>query len=93
MFGITSIRMQDPAVCFVRLQEVPTVPLVAILLSVVSTPPLSLVLYAHLLKVHSIPLSMSLTKMLNSIDPNTDPQGTPLVSSIHLDIEPLTTTL
>lgn len=35
----------------------------------------------------------ALTKMLNSTDPNTDPQGTPLVSSIHLDIEPLTTTL
>ena len=39
----------------------------------------NLVLSANLLRVHSIPLSTSLTKMLNSAGPNTDPWGIQLV--------------
>ncbi|KAK4827142.1 LOW QUALITY PROTEIN: hypothetical protein QYF61_014736 [Mycteria americana] len=58
-----------------------------------ASAPHSLVLLADLLRVHSIPLSMSLTKMLNSAGPNTDPWGTPLITGLHLDIEPLTATL
>uniref|UniRef100_A0A8C3LDC0 Conserved oligomeric Golgi complex subunit 3 n=1 Tax=Chrysolophus pictus TaxID=9089 RepID=A0A8C3LDC0_CHRPC len=44
------------------------------LLSVVSTIPLSLVSSANLLRVHSVPLSVSLIKMLKSTDPKTDPK-------------------
>ncbi|KAF1478525.1 Cilia- and flagella-associated protein 99, partial [Pygoscelis antarcticus] len=58
-----------------------------------STAPLGLVSPANLLRVHSIPLSRSLMKILNSTGPNTDPCRTPLVTNLHLDIEPLTTTL
>ena len=57
------------------------------------TTPYSLVLPANVLRVHSIPLSMSLMKMLNSTGPNNDPSGTPLVTDLHLDIELLTATL
>lgn len=48
---------------------------------------------AGLLRVHSLLLSMSLTKMLNRASPNTDPWGTPLTAGLHFDIEPLTTVL
>jgi len=47
----------------------------------------------NLLRVHSIPSSMLLMKMLKSTGPKTDPWGTPLVTSLHLDIEPSVTTL
>ncbi|RMC14133.1 hypothetical protein DUI87_09222 [Hirundo rustica rustica] len=40
-----------------------------------------------------ISLSVSLVKALKSINPKTEPSGTPLVTSLHLDIEPFTTTL
>jgi len=46
-----------------------------------------LVLSANLLRVHAIPLYMSLMKILNNIGPNTDPGGTALVTDLHLDIE------
>ena len=59
----------------------------------VSTVPLSLVSPANLPRVHSVLLSMLLMKVLNSTRPNTNPWGTPLVTDLHLDIEPLTTTL
>ena len=59
----------------------------------VSSAPPNLVSSIDVLRVHSIPLSLSLMKMLNSIGPCTDPRGTPLVTSLHLDIDPLTTTL
>jgi len=39
----------------------------------VSTMPHRLVSMANLMKVHSVPLSMSPTKMLNSAGPNTSP--------------------
>ena len=55
-----------------------------------TTTPHSLLSSANLLRVHLISLSMSLMKMLNSSSPCTDPWGTPLVTGIHLDIEPLT---
>ena len=57
------------------------------------TTPHSLVSLADVLRVHSIPLSVSLTKMLNSAGPNTGPRGTPLITRLHFDIEPSTATL
>lgn len=49
-----------------------------------------LVSVANLLRVPSIPLSFSLT---NSTDPNTSTSGTPLLTGLQVDIEPLTSTL
>ena len=69
----------------------------AFLPSSMSTAPLSLVSLANLpenlLRVHSIPLSMSPTRMLNSKVPNTNPRGMQLVTDLHVDIELLTTTV
>ena len=42
--------------------------------------------------VHSIPWSVPLIKVLKSTSPKTDPCGTPLMTGLHLDAEPLTTT-
>ncbi|KAK4810808.1 hypothetical protein QYF61_008780 [Mycteria americana] len=53
-----------------------------------STAPLSLESTANLLRVHSVPLSMSVMKILNSTG-----SRTPLVTGFHLDIEPLTRSL
>ena len=39
------------------------------------------------------PIVCVANKMLNSTAPNTNPQGTPLVTGLHLDIELLTATL
>ena len=47
---------------------------------------------SKLLRVHSITSSMSLIKMLKNIGLKTDPWGTALITGLHLDIEPLTTT-
>jgi len=58
-----------------------------------STASLILASPANLVRVHSISLSRSLMKIFNSIGHSTDPWGTPLVSSVCLDIKPLTTTL
>jgi len=55
--------------------------------------PLSLVLSENLLSVHLTPLSMSPTKMLNNISPDTNPWRMPVITRLHLDTEPLTTTL
>ena len=55
---------------------------VASLPSSVSTASHSLVSLANLLRVHSIPLSMSPTKMLNSTSPNTNPWGMALITGI-----------
>ena len=48
---------------------------------------------SKLLRVLLISLPVSLIKVLKSTTPKTDPQGTPLITSLHLDVEPLTTTL
>jgi len=48
---------------------------------------------ANLLRVHSVPSSRSLMKMLNRTGPSTDPWGTPLVSSLKLDFMSQITTL
>jgi len=45
------------------------------------------------LRVHSIPLSMSLIKILNTIGPNTDPRGAPLVTDLHSEITDIPWTL
>ncbi|KAJ7405211.1 hypothetical protein BTVI_69704 [Pitangus sulphuratus] len=49
--------------------------------------PHSLVSPANMLRVHSVSLSTSPTKMLNSASLNTDPRGTSLVTGLHLDFE------
>ncbi|KAJ7410419.1 hypothetical protein WISP_108598 [Willisornis vidua] len=41
----------------------------------------------------ALDLSMSLMKIINNAGPNTDPRGTPLVTDVHQDSEPLTTIL
>lgn len=61
--------------------------------SIASTAPHCLVSSENLLRVHSIPLSKSPTKMLNSTSPSIGSWGTLLVTDLHLDIEPLTVTL
>ena len=48
---------------------------------------------SKLLRVHSIPPSVSLIEMLKSSGPRMDPWGTPLITGLHLDMEPLTTAL
>ena len=52
----------------------------AFLPSIVSTAPLSLVSSGNLLRVHLIPLSMSLINILNSTGPRTNPWGTPPIT-------------
>ena len=64
----------------------------ASLLSSMSIALHSLVSSANLLRVHSVPLSVFLTKMLNNTGPYTDPWGMPLITGFHLDIEPFITT-
>lgn len=61
--------------------------------SVVSSVPHSFVPSAVLLRLPSVPLSVSSVKMLNTTDPRVEPWGTSLVTSLYLDTEPLTTTL
>ena len=48
---------------------------------------LSLVSFANLLRMHSIPVSMSLIKILNSIGCSIDPWGKLLTTSFHFGIE------
>lgn len=59
----------------------------------VSAASLSLVSSANLLWMHSIPLCRSLMNVLNNFGPSINPQGTPLITGLHLDIEPLTAAL
>ncbi|KAK4827132.1 hypothetical protein QYF61_014526 [Mycteria americana] len=65
----------------------------AFLASSRSTLPHNLVSSANLLRVHSIPSSRSLIKILNRTGPNTEPWGTPLVIGCQLDLTPFTTAL
>jgi len=46
---------------------------------------------ANLLRMHSIPSSRSLTKILNRTGHRTEPWGTPFVPSCQLDLTPFTT--
>jgi len=84
----TSLDSCEPA-----FQACPGPFLMASLLSVVWTAPLSLLLSENLVRMHSIPLSMSLIRMLKSACPKMDPWTAPLVTSFHLDIELLTPAL
>jgi len=59
----------------------------------VSTAPSSFILSVNLLRVHSVPVSRSLMKMWNSIDPGVSPWVTPLVTCLQVDFVPLITTL
>ncbi|XP_058029134.1 nicotinamide riboside kinase 1 isoform X1 [Ahaetulla prasina] len=54
--------------------------------------PASLVSSANLMSSPFIPLSKSLMKMLKSTGPKTEPWGTPLHTSLHVDVVPLRTT-
>ena len=49
------------------------------------------ILPADVLRVHAIPLSKLLIKVLKSSSPQRDPCGTPLMIGLYLDVEPLTT--
>lgn len=46
---------------------------------------------ANLLRVHYIPLSILLMKMLKTTRPGTGPWGTPHIIDLHLELEPLFT--
>ena len=48
---------------------------------------------ADLLRVYSIPSLMRFLKILKSTGPSTDSWRSPIITSLHLDIEPLTTAL
>lgn len=61
--------------------------------SVVSTAPLSFMLFTNLLRVHLMFLSQSLIKILNSNNPKTEPRCAPFVTGLLLDIEPFTRSL
>lgn len=61
--------------------------------SIMLTAPLGLVSPTNLWKVHSIPLSVSPTKMLNYAIPSTNPWGASLVTGLHLCIQLPTVTL
>ncbi|XP_074674578.1 translin-associated protein X isoform X2 [Strix aluco] len=81
VLGIAPTHVQDLACGLIELHEVCTapplkpvqVPLDGSLPSSLSTSPHSLVSSANLLSVHSIPLSVSPTKMLNPAGPSNDP--------------------
>lgn len=45
------------------------------------------------IKIYLIPLSRSLIIILKRTGPNTEPLGTPLVTSLRLDLTPFTITL
>ncbi|KAK4825966.1 hypothetical protein QYF61_003535 [Mycteria americana] len=77
--GVAPTQVQDPALGLVEPHQVHMGPLLQLvhvplddIPSGVSTAPLSLVSSANLLRVHSIPLSMSLMKILNSTGPTID---------------------
>ena len=59
----------------------------------VSATPPSSVASANYMRVHSIPSSESLMKMLNKLGPSSDPCGALLATGLQLDSAPLITTL
>lgn len=60
----------------------------AFLPSIVLAAPLSLVSSSNLMRVHSIPLSGSLIKMLKSTRPKVDYWEASLITNLHLDHQP-----
>ncbi|KAK4810535.1 hypothetical protein QYF61_004498 [Mycteria americana] len=97
ILGIAPNHVQALALGLVELHEVHMglllkpvkVPLDGILLSSVSTAPFSLVLSADLLRVHSVPLSMSLMKILNSIGPRDRTFSLSLLFFFNIPVEAL----
>ena len=81
ILGVALTHVQDLAPGLVEPHDVQTGPLSSLSRSLwmashpsgVLTAPHSLVSSANVLRVHSIPLSMSLMKILNSTSPSTDP--------------------
>ncbi|KAK4824318.1 LOW QUALITY PROTEIN: hypothetical protein QYF61_013593 [Mycteria americana] len=73
-------QVQDPALGLVEPHTVGLSPSIQPAQIPLSTLPHNLVSSANLLRVHSIPSSRSLIKMLNRTGPNTEPWGTPLNS-------------
>ena len=67
--------------------------LVAFFPSSILTTTFSLVSSINLLRIYSIRLFMSSTKMSNNTGHNTSSQGTLLVLGLHLDIKPWTATI
>ena len=76
----------DPTLQLVQVTWIVSLP------SVISTT-LNLVTSANLLRAHVIPLSMWLIKMSNSTSLKMGSWRILLVTSLHLDIDPMTTTL
>ena len=64
---------------------------VASLILIMLTAPFTLVSSANLLRVWLIPLSLLLIKVLKSTAHRMEPWRTPLMTSLQLDIDPLTT--
>ncbi|KAK4828887.1 hypothetical protein QYF61_001445 [Mycteria americana] len=103
LHGVAVTQVQDPALSLVEPHTIGLGPSIqpvqiplegkAFLPSSRSTLLPNLVLSANLLRVHSIPSSRSLIKMLNRTGPNTEPRGTPLVTDRQLGLTPFTTTL
>ncbi|KAK4817624.1 LOW QUALITY PROTEIN: hypothetical protein QYF61_021527, partial [Mycteria americana] len=100
LHGVVVTQVQDLALSFVEPHTIDLSPWIqpvqvplAFLPSSRSTLPHNLVSSANLLRVHSIPLSRSLIKILNRTGPSTEPWGTPLVTGRQLDLTPFTTTL
>ncbi|KAK4807049.1 hypothetical protein QYF61_018390 [Mycteria americana] len=95
ILGIAPTQGQDPDLALLNLMKFTWTHFsklsrsiwMASLLSSISTAPLSLVSSANLLRVHSIPLSMSLMKVLNIIGPTVDHY--PLDATIQLIPHPL----
>jgi len=97
--GAAPTQVQDPALGLVEPHKVHTGPL----LQLVQVPPNGILFLRcvdhtpHLgvickLAEGALDTTMSLTKILHSTGPNIDPWGIPLVTDLHLGIEPLTTT-
>lgn len=92
--GPVVIPVQDAALCLVEPHSVGLGPSIqlsrslcrAFLPSSRSTFPPLLVSSVNLLRVHTIPLSRSLMKMLKTIGPNTEPWGAPRVTKHKLDV-------
>ncbi|KAK4829606.1 hypothetical protein QYF61_005706, partial [Mycteria americana] len=89
--GVVVAQVQDPTLSLVESHTIGLGPSTQPIRIPLSTLPHELVSSANLLRVHSIPSSRSLIKILNRTGPNTEPWGTPLVTSCQLDLTPFTT--
>lgn len=84
-FSLWNCMRLLPAHC----SSLPGSPWVAPGPSGVPTTPSSLVSSAKLLREQTVPKSRPLMSVLKRTEPSTDPQGTMMVSGLHLDFVPL----